>query len=415
MPYDQHRAEAEILLGDRPVGMLRYQGRQTTFEYTDLGPDHFVFGQSFEADPVRPRRSRSSVPTWFANLLPEPGSGLRLLLEADMGRQRVHDFRLLVHIGGDLPGAVRVVHGAGCDEVPENEDDDHARRARAEPAGGLRFSLAGVQRKLSMVRQGRSLTLRAHGQGGDVLVKFQDGELDQVPENEYAMMQWAAASGIRCANTELKSRSDLHGLPEGLWTSSATVLAVDRFDRTPGGGRIHQEDFAQVWDVAPGQKYLDSEPYLEVREAGNVRLGLLIAALCPREDLAEYARRLAASVLMGNADMHLKNWSVVYPRRRETRLSPAYDLLSVTAYQAFGDRLAFPVGGEWDSLRVGREQFRILGDAIEQDPDSIADTASETAHRMAESWRWVKREFPVPGFVARHIDERLAKHPLLAG
>ncbi len=413
MPYDPHRAEASIFLGDRQVGTLYYQGRQTRFEYTDLEPRHPILGQSFETDPVRPRRGKNGVPTWFANLLPEPGSGLRLLLEADMGRQRVHDFRLLVHIGADLPGAVRVVPGTGCDAVPA--DEDGPRRASAEASGSLRFSLAGVQRKLSMVRRGRSLTLRAHGQDGDVLVKFQDGELDQLPQNEFAMMRWAATSGVSCAETELKARSDLEGLPEGLWASSETVLAVDRFDRESNGIRIHQEDFAQVWDVMPGQKYLDSEPYLSARDNGSTRLGQAIAQLCPPEDVDEYVRRLTSSVLMGNADMHLKNWSLVYPEGRETRLSPAYDLLCVTVYKRFNDQLAFPIGGEGDSGKIGVGHFRRLGDQMEWDPKRAADIAAETAQRLAENWPSVKRDCDVPQFLAQHIDERLAKHPLLAG
>ncbi|MGH6657667.1 MAG: type II toxin-antitoxin system HipA family toxin [Actinocrinis sp.] len=413
MPYDPHRAEASILLADRHVGTMYYHGRETRFEYTDLDPRHPILGQSFETDPTRRRRARNGLPTWFANLLPEPGSGLRLLLEADMGEQRVHDFRLLVHIGADLPGAVRVVPGEGCELVPA--DDDEPRRAQTSATGGLRFSLAGVQRKLSMVRQGRSLTLRAHGQDGHVLVKFQDGELDQVPQNEFAMMQWAAASGLSCASTELKSRSDLEGLPEGLWASSETVLAVDRFDRGADGTRVHQEDFAQVWNVMPGQKYLEGDPYLSVRDDGNVRMGRLISQLCPPEDVIEFIRRLTSSVLMGNADMHLKNWSLVYPGDRRVRLSPAYDLLCVTVYQRFNDRLAFPIGGQWDAERIGIEAFRRFGDQIEADPDLIADAASETAHRMAESWPTVKSTHPVPDFLARHVDERLAKHPLLIG
>lgn len=35
-----------------------------------------------------------------------------------------------------------------------------------------------------------------------------------------------------------------------------------------------------------------------------------------------------ASALIGNADMHLKNWSLVYPDRRHAALAPAYHFLS---------------------------------------------------------------------------------------
>ena len=342
--FDRHRAEARVLIGDRPVGVLRYQGRQTAFEYTDLAPDHPVLGQAFETDPLRNRRRKQGVPSWFSNLLPEPGSGLRLLLEADMGEERVHDFRMLVHIGDDLPGAVRIEPGEGCSEVPQDSRDGSHVHGAVEP-GTVRFSLAGVQRKMSMVRRGKSLILPAHGQGGDVLVKFQDGEHPLVPENEFAMLTWAAAAGIDVATADLVNGADLCGLPEGIWDPGRCVLAVDRFDRAPDGGRIHQEDLAQVWEVDPQDKYLDREPYLPTRLNGSALIGRLVAQLCPPVDVDQYVRRLAAGVLMGNADLHLKNWSLVYPGGREARLSPAYDLVCVTVYSGVSGRMAFPLAG----------------------------------------------------------------------
>ncbi len=46
----------------------------------------------------------------------------------------------------------------------------------------------------------------------------------------------------------------------------------------------------------------------------------------------QLVRRLTFSVLIGNGDMHLKNWSLIYRDRRRPELSPAYDLLSTVPY-----------------------------------------------------------------------------------
>jgi serine/threonine-protein kinase HipA len=46
----------------------------------------------------------------------------------------------------------------------------------------------------------------------------------------------------------------------------------------------------------------------------------------------EYTRRLVFSALIGNGDMHLKNWSLVYPDQRTPALAPAYDLVSTIPY-----------------------------------------------------------------------------------
>jgi serine/threonine-protein kinase HipA len=45
----------------------------------------------------------------------------------------------------------------------------------------------------------------------------------------------------------------------------------------------------------------------------------------------EFLRRLVFNALIGNADMHLKNWSLIYPARRRAALAPAYDFVSTVA------------------------------------------------------------------------------------
>ena len=48
--------------------------------------------------------------------------------------------------------------------------------------------------------------------------------------------------------------------------------------------------------------------------------------------IVEFVRRLVFNALIGNADMHMKNWSLIYPDGRSAALAPAYDLLSTIAY-----------------------------------------------------------------------------------
>ena len=66
--------EARVLLGDEPVGTLRYEAENVVFRFSEdyLGrPNRGVLGQSFEDDLRREHRVRSGIPPWFANLLPE--------------------------------------------------------------------------------------------------------------------------------------------------------------------------------------------------------------------------------------------------------------------------------------------------------------------------------------------------------
>lgn len=392
--------EAGVYLADRRVGTLAYHDGNTWFDYEDTATDHPVFGQAFEIEPDHRRTASGRVPEWFTNVLPEPGSGLRELVARDLGLKRLHDFPLLIHLGEDLPGAVRVVLESDAAEMPELPADDSCSHDHP-----LRFSLAGVQPKFSMRYEGKGLVLPAGGQGGDWIVKLPDSRFPQVPENEHAMLSWARLAGIDVPDTRLVAGADLRGLPDGLISDTDQALAVRRFDRADGD-RVHQEDFAQVRETSADTKY-DNATY------GG--LGRIVRVLCP-DDVDEYVRRLVAIVVMGNLDAHLKNWTLRYPDRRTPRLSPAYDLVAVAAYPEFAaDRLAFGLGGGHIAHLITTEHFRRLAVAIGVDRDRVASTVAATAACMADTWPAVRAACPVPGFVTATIESRLRELPLMRG
>ena len=86
---------------------------------------------------------------------------------------------------------------------------------------------------------------------------------------------------------------------------------------------IHVEDFAQVFGVYPERKY---------KRASYRNIAEVIWAEIGEEGIAEFFRRLVFNALIGNADMHLKNWSLIYPDQRYPALSPGYDFVSTIAY-----------------------------------------------------------------------------------
>ncbi|MEV4564416.1 HipA domain-containing protein [Nonomuraea sp. NPDC049419] len=242
------------------------------------------------------------------------------------------------------------------------------------------------------------------GQGGDWIVKLPDRRLPEVPANEYAMMTWARLAGIDVPEIRLVEGARLTGLPDGLIDAAETALAVRRFDRLPGG-RVHQEDFAQVREVAVSSKD-DRATY-----GGLARV---ISTVCP-QDLEEYVRRLAAIVVMGNLDAHLKNWTLRYPDGVTARLSPAYDLVSVSSYDDFRtEELAFPVNGGKVAKAVTFGNFRSLARRAGLDGDRVAGVVRDTVIALAESWSQAKAEADVPAFVTSHIEGRLRTLPLVA-
>jgi len=394
---------AGVFLGERRVGTLTFADEITRFDYTDVELGHLVLGQAFEDEPGRRRVSRIDVPAWFANLLPEAESPLRQMVANQYGLSAVRSFPLLLALGGDLSGAVEVrpdVDISSLVDPPEGwSHDSGSDRPR------LAFSLAGVQLKFSMLREGRRFTLPMSGVGGQWIVKLPDRAFRDVPSNEHAMMRWAAAAGCDVPATELVTGADV-GLPESLVAATEPVFAIRRFDRTDDR-RVHVEDLAQVREVAPRYKY-DNSSYDAI--------GRVIRTVAGDAAFEEYIRRLVLVVAMGNGDAHLKNWSLIYRDGITVELAPAYDMVSVTAYEQFtADRLAFRLGGERSFSAVHRGHFRRLAGSAEADVDRIVDVVDEATARLHEAWPAVVREYPVPDFVRRHISGRLTELPLLKG
>lgn len=389
---------AGVYLGDRRVGTLSFESEVTRFSYTDTAPGRPVLGQAFADDPTRVRVARMDVPAWFSNVLPEHDTPLRKLVADQFGVRPVRSYPLLLALGEDLPGAVAVRPDGAADPV------EPVAEPGSERIGRLAFSLAGVQLKFSMARDGRRFTLPMSGTGGGWIVKLPDRAFRDVPANEHAMMQWAKAAGIDVPEVELRTGSDLVGVPESLVGPDEQVFAIRRFDRTQAG-RVHIEDFAQIREVSPRKKY-DNTSYDAI--------GRVVAALTGPAGLAEYVRRLVACIVIGNADAHLKNWSLIYPDGRTPALAPAYDLVSVTVYEPFStDQLAFRLAGERVFDKIGRDHFRRLADSVGGDPDELVRIVDRTIDAMRDSWPSVVVNYPVPGFLRGYIDDRLRRLPLL--
>src|SRR5205807_418045 len=115
---------------------------------------------------------------------------------------------------------------------------------------------AGVQLKFSAVMEASGgLTVPAGGMGGSWIVKLPSARFAAVPENEFVMLELARRVGIAMPPNRLIDMAKIKGLPEETRTTGGTALAVQRFDRVPGGDPVHMEDFAQVFGLYPDAKY----------------------------------------------------------------------------------------------------------------------------------------------------------------
>ena len=400
-----------VRLHGQDVGeIVRLSSGRMQFEF-DPGyvdrPDRPTLSQSFmdgRGDIVGGGRSTTSgeVPPFFSNLLPE--GRLRTYLANKAGVRETREFELLELVGLDLPGAVEATReGSAADTLPDRQWS----LAEDGTPEILRFSLAGVQLKFSAVEEaGGGLTIPARGVGGDWIVKLPSLHYEGVPENEYSVMSLAGMIGIDILETRLVPMSQIEGLPpEVLGMGEANALAVRRFDRT-GEGRVHMEDFAQALGQRPANKYDERRSYSD--------LARLVAIVCGESSAIEFSKRLMFSAIVGNGDMHLKNWSLLYPDGRTPELSPAYDLLCTTVYIR-NDRPALRLGSakRWESLTL--DDFAAVGEGAGVNSASFVGAATDTAERFRDCWEEAAKSLPINDALKRAIDRQLKTVPAITG
>jgi serine/threonine-protein kinase HipA len=388
----------KILLGDVAVGHLTgFPDGKSLFafddSYIDLGPGRPTLSLSFntpgdeEATERKLREiysSRMKLPPFFSNLLPE--GVLREYMVKRLKIHHDHEFDILMALGASLPGAIRALP---ADALPQTALNYQPGTAHAAPdEASIKFSLGGSQLKFSMIERGGRFTL---ADGNDEwIVKPPHPTHPNVPANEYTMMRLAAAAGIQTPEVKLVKLDDidlggLAGFSIPQWETWA--YAIKRYDRT-AEGRVHVEDFAQVFNVYADQEY---------KATNYDTIGRLIFDIFPErfEQLAEFIRRLVVNILIGNGDAHLKNWSVIYKDKVTPQLSPAYDLVS-TIHYVQNDSLALNLGGERRFESIDESHFERIANRIGASPKFVLDIVKETVIAAQQTWPGIIRESGLP-------------------
>ncbi|MCB8874419.1 HipA domain-containing protein [Acidisoma silvae] len=319
----------------------------------------------------------AKVRAFFENLLPE---GERRREEASAARLDLADvFGLLARLGRECPGAVSVlpwdappVKGPGrlpadYDPVSTDRLADLVAEAAAGrvPAERLRFSLAGVQRKLALARDPATgaFLLPRNGAPTTWILKVEprQGPFPGIVANEALCLAVARRLGLPTVHAE---RHVIGGLP---------VLAVARYDRIVQNGlvtRRHQEDAAQVLGLSPDLKYEEEAEAAGVPPAMRGFAGLFgrFAGLTrgPVDTRTVLLRAAYTNWLLGNSDAHLKNFAVEHGQAAYGRmtfgghygfgfdLAPLYDVVSVASYPNVDHRMAMRIGrtDAWDEVEA---------------------------------------------------------------
>lgn len=172
-------------------------------------------------------------------------------------------------------------------------------------------AITGVQPKLSVdlkKEKGGEKRFTIVGLWGGYILKPQTEQYANLPENEDLTMHLARLAKINTVPHSLIRFKD-----------GSLAYITKRIDRDKKGNKIPMEDMCQLTEKLTEQKYKGSHEQIAKK--------IVEFSAYPVLDLINYVEVLLFCYLTGNADMHLKNFSL-YKKIKETTLTPAYDLLS---------------------------------------------------------------------------------------
>lgn len=294
--------------------------------------------------PLLPRDFRhDQVHPFFDGLLPEGEA--RRMLAYDFRLQEDDTFGLLGALGRDCAGALVILPEGAVPPgpaagppvpIPAAEVAQRLRQLDIAPLGvdeRIRISLAGVQYKLVLSRLASGeWALPVEGLPSTHILKRAHPRFEHMVANEAFCMAIGRHLGMLVADASVVE------FPE-------PVLVVTRYDRERSADdsirRIHQEDLAQALGIEARAKY---------QERGGPSLktiaGLLRNVAGGTDDLERLLDVTLLNMVIGNADAHAKNVSLLHHEPGEIRLAPAYDLMSTAWYPQADVRPAMSINGK---------------------------------------------------------------------
>ncbi len=225
-------------------------------------------------------------------------------------------------------------------------------------------ALTGVQPKLSLdiakKSDGQPQRFTIVGLWGRYILKPQTEQFARLPELEDATMHMASLSKIQV-------------VPHSLirFTDGSLCYITRRIDRNADGSKLHMEDMCQLTERLTEYKYKGS-----YEQIGKI---ILQHSSTPVLDVVNFCEQVLFCYLTGNADMHLKNFSLL-KNTGGYALSPAYDMLSTAVVMPEDDEdLALTLNAKKKKLK--RKDFEAAFATLRLD----AKTAQNIFEKFAKT------------------------------
>lgn len=325
--------------------------------HNDVGRLEFTYDPSYIAEkkpalsvslPLQPETFKEKIAKpFFSGLLPDDQARKKIAM--CLGISAENTFALLKAIGGECAGAVSLYPAGETPPAETSHDmvilDDItlnkifsilSKRPLLAGEEGMRMSLAGAQTKLAIGFHEGNIALMKGTTPTTHILKPIIPDFTSSVYNEFFCMRLAKMIGIEVPDVEVHQ------------INNTPYYIIERYDRLKDVNgkfhRLHQEDFCQALGVLPENKY--------EREGGpsiTKSMELLKAYSAePAVDQIKFIKRVIFNFIIGNADAHGKNFSLLYDKKIEApTISPAYDLLSTTIYPELSLKMAMKIGSKY--------------------------------------------------------------------
>lgn len=237
-------------------------------------------------------------------------------------------------------------------------------------------TVTGVQAKLSLDisrgHAGEQQRFTIVGLWGRFILKPQTDRFSNLPENEDLTMHMAEAVAIKTVPHSLIRFAD-----------GELCYITRRVDRSKKGDKIAMEDMCQLSERLTEDKYKGSYE----------RIAKLIRqySSAPLLDVVNFWEVVLFSWLIGNADMHLKNFSLFRPADNYM-LTPAYDLLSTSIVMPDDDEeLALTLNGK--KKRLKRSDFETAMRAGGMDEKAIENLFNKFVKAIPKWYDLIEESF----------------------
>ena len=313
---------------------------------------------------------------FFANLLPE--ARIRTAITRELGISENNEFGLLEAIGGECAGAISLwpsehpfSKSGSYQAISQLEIEQWLKKRPNSPLirgmqekNKIRLSLAGAQSKLPVYFENQELFIPTGNYSSTHILKPPIPEFKGSVENETYCMA-------------LADRMKLGAAKSFMIQGEIQLYLTVRYDRTIVDSivhRLHQEDFCQALKVLPQNKY-------ESEGGPNLARCFQIVTDYSSQPLIDKLRLLKWVIfnqLIGNADAHAKNLSLLYVKKKVI-LAPFYDLMCTRIYPTLTNHAAMSIGGEKRLDWIWYQQWQNFSEEIGIKSSLVLETIEDLA------------------------------------